>query len=217
MRMLGFYMRQLPLVAILRGIVPDEVESVCEVLLRAGFVMMEVPLNSPHPFRSIEKLSARFGNDCLIGAGTVTDKAQVLLVKKAGGRLIVSPHTNADLISMANNEGMLVVPGCFSPTDVFTALQAGASAIKLFPAEAISPASIKAMRAVLPADLLVLAVGGIDSSDMVDYLQCGVDGFGIGSSLYKPGKSLDVVATDALSLVQTYREAGSLENHGSHW
>lgn len=214
--MLGFYTRQLPLVAILRGIASDEVEPVCEVLLRAGFVMMEVPLNSPQPFRSIEKLSARFGNDCLIGAGTVMDKAQVSLVKKAGGRLIVSPHTNADLIGVANDEGMLVVPGCFSPTDIFTALQAGASAIKLFPAEAISPASIKAMRAVLPADLLILAVGGINSSNMIDYLQCGVNGFGIGSSLYKPGKSLDAVAADALSLVQTYKEACNLQNHGSH-
>ncbi len=210
--MLNAYANRLPLIAILRGVAPDEVVPVASALSRAGLVMMEVTLNSPAPFDSIEKLSQQFGASCLTGAGTVTAARQVQEVKKAGGRLIVSPHTDAELIRFSKAEGMIVVPGCFSPTEVFTAIQAGANGVKLFPAELVTPSAVKAMRAVLPSDLIMFAVGGISSENMAEYLRCGVDGFGIGSSLYKPGKSLDAIAADAFAIVKAFKTASDLLN-----
>lgn len=197
----------LPIIAILRGITYNEVIAVSEVLIREGIVILEITLNSPTPYKSIHTLSRRFGNDKLIGAGTVTTINQIHQVKQAGGRLIVSPHTDVNLIRAANAEDMIVVPGCFSPTEVFTAINAGADAIKLFPAEAIPPIAIKAMRDVLSPSVEVFATGGINTDNMAAYLRSGVNGFGIGSSLYKPGKSLTAIEADVKSIVASFIEA----------
>ena len=197
----------LPIIAVLRGITPDEAIPVGEILAREGIVIMEVTLNSHQPYQSIRKLSHRFGTDKLIGAGTVTTTEQVHQVKQAGGRLIVSPHTNPDVIGTTKAENMIVVPGCFSPTEILTAIKAGADAIKLFPAEMIPPVAVKAMRAVFPPPTEMFATGGIDSHNMMEYLQSGVDGFGMGSSLYKPGKSLAAIETDVKSIVAAFNQA----------
>ena len=168
---------------------------------------MEVTLNSPDPYQSIQRLSCQFGAEKLVGAGTVTSKEQIHQVKQAGGHLIVSPHTDVDLICAAKAEGMIVVPGCFSATEILTAIKAGADAIKLFPAEIIPPVAVRAIRSVLPPSIELFATGGIHSNNMAEYLQSGIDGFGVGSSLYKPGKSLAAVETDAKSIVAAFSQA----------
>jgi len=194
-------MTRCPLVAILRGIEPHEAESVAGALIDAGFTMIEVPLNSPDPLRSIETMARRFGDDALIGAGTVLDTAQVLSVREAGGRLIVSPNTDTAVITASAEAGMVTLPGYFTPSEGFAALKAGATGLKLFPAEAATPAVLKAQRAVLPRDVPVLVVGGINPDNMTPWREAGADGFGLGSALYKPGRSAAEVGAAARAFV----------------
>jgi 2-dehydro-3-deoxyphosphogalactonate aldolase len=190
-----------PLVAILRGVKPDEAEAIGEALAEAGVLIVEVPFNSPEPLVSIERLAKRFGDRLLIGAGTLMRPEQAGEVAAAGGRLVVTPHAAPLIVRAAKNAGMFAVPGFFTPAEAFALLDAGADAIKLFPAEAASPAVLKAMRAVLPAGTLVLPVGGIDASNMAGWREAGAAGFGIGSSIYKPGDSAAVVGDKARKLM----------------
>jgi 2-dehydro-3-deoxyphosphogalactonate aldolase len=189
-------MRRLPLVAILRGLTPADAPSIGAALDGAGFSLIEVPLNSPQPLASIATLAAQLPN-ALVGAGTVLTTAQVEEVHRAGGQLIVSPNFNADVIRAAVRLGMVCLPGVMTPTEAFAALAAGASGIKLFPAELVPPAGVKALRAVLSADTLVLPVGGITPEAIAPYRAAGANGFGLGSALYKPGDDAATVATAA--------------------
>ena len=186
-----------PLIAILRGVKPDEVESIAESLIAAGIGIIEVPLNSPDPLASIGRLARRFGKDALIGAGTVLDAGKVAQVAAAGGQLIVSPNTDAAVIGATVKAGLVSLPGYFTPSEAFAALNAGARAIKLFPAEAASPAVLKAQRAVLAKDVPVLVVGGITPEALAPWRAAGASGFGLGSALYKPGQDARTVATQA--------------------
>ena len=195
------YLRRSPLVAILRGVGPDEVVGVTAELERHGVAIVEVPLNSPDPLTSIGMLAREFGDRLLVGAGTVMTEAQVANIAAAGGRLIVTPHADAMVVRAAKRHGLLAVPGFFTPAEAFAMLAAGADALKLFPAEAGSPAMLRAVRAVLPADTLVLPVGGIDASNMAAWTAAGAAGFGIGSAIYKPGDTASVVGAKAAVLV----------------
>lgn len=180
---------QCPLIAILRGIKLDEAEAVGDALYDGGIRIFEVPLNSPDPLDSIKRMSARFGDRALIGAGTVLDTEQVDHVRAAGGRLIVSPSTNLAVIAATVAAGMVSCPGFFTPSEAFAALDAGAHGLKLFPAEAASPAVVKAQRAVLPKHAKLIIVGGVASDSMGPWLAAGADGFGLGSGIYKPGQT----------------------------
>ena len=190
-----------PLVAIIRGVAPDEVEAVGDVLYAAGIRIIEVPLNSPDPLTSIGRLAKRLGDRALIGAGTVLQPEQVAQVRDVGGQLIVSPNTYTAVIEATVAGGMVSSPGFFTPSEAFEALRAGAHALKLFPAEAASPAVVKGQRAVLPQDVPLIVVGGINPANMRPYLKAGADGFGLGSGLYAPGRSLDEVASAARAYV----------------
>lgn len=180
-----------PLVAIIRGVTPDEVEGIGEALFEAGIRIIEVPLNSPDPLRSIERLARRVGEHALVGAGTVLDPDQVAQVKESGGRLIVSPNTNPAVIAATVEAGMVSCPGYFTPSEAFAALAAGAHALKLFPAEAATPAVVKAQRAVLPRQVPLLVVGGVTVDTAAGWMDAGASGFGLGSALYKPGQSAE--------------------------
>ncbi len=193
----GAWLKRWPLVAILRGIKPAEALDVGEILVEAGFCIVEVPLNSPEPFASIIKLSKRFGNNVLIGAGTVMDREQVQKVADAGGRIIVMPHADERIVEAARHRDLYVVPGFATATEGFRMIQAGADGIKLFPAEANPPKVLKALRAVLPREMPVLPVGGITPGNMKEYWEAGADGFGLGSALYKPGDTAAKVAQSA--------------------
>ena len=181
------WLRRCPLVAILRGIRPDEAEDVAAALVAAGLRVIEVPLNSPEPMTSIALLQRRFGDEALIGAGTVMSAAQVAQVADAGGRLIVTPHADPELVRAATSAGLLAVPGFFTPAEAFSLLDAGADALKLFPAEAASPATLRALGAVLPAGTMLLPVGGVDAANLPSWHAAGAAGYGIGSAIYKPG------------------------------
>ncbi len=194
-------MRACPLVAILRGITPAEIDATADTLIEAGIRLIEVPLNSPNPFRSIERLAHRVGTDAVIGAGTVLTGDAVGAVREAGGRLIVAPNSDVSVITAGVALGMTVLPGYLTPTEGFRALQAGAHGLKLFPAEAASPAVLRAQRAVLPADVPILVVGGIDADTMAAWHAAGATGFGIGSSLYTPGIAASALAEKARRLV----------------
>lgn len=195
----------LPLVAILRGIRPQEAEAVGAVLYEEGFRMIEVPLNSPQPLESIELLSRSLPADALLGAGTVLGVQAVQDVKSAGGQLIVMPHADTEVIRAAKAAGMFCVPGAATPTEAFAALHAGADAVKLFPAELITPTLVRAMRAVLPPTLRVLPVGGITPEGMAVYRAAGVAGFGLGGALYQPGLSAAEVGDRARAFVRAWR------------
>jgi 2-dehydro-3-deoxyphosphogalactonate aldolase len=184
------FLRPLPLVAVLRGITPEEIPDVAGVLFDAGFRILEVPLNSPRAFASIALLAQRHGRDCLVGAGTVVDPADVARVRDAGGRLIVMPHADAAVVRAAKAAGMVCAPGVATPTEAFAAIAAGADGLKMFPAEALPPAALKAWRAVLPKEIPVFAVGGIRPETMAGYWGAGAAGFGTGSNLYRPGAEL---------------------------
>ena len=194
----------LPLVAILRGLTPEDAPGVGDAIVGAGFCLLEVPLNSPQPLESIALLRKRFP-DALVGAGTVLDVRQVRDVKAAGGELIVSPNFNAEVIAEATRLGMVSLPGIMTPTEAFGALAAGASGLKLFPAELASPAVVKALLAVLPPGTPLMPVGGITPANMSAWREAGAAGFGIGSALYKPGKSAVAVGDDAQQFVAAYR------------
>ena len=187
MKPLADYLVPLPLIAVLRHISPGEANAVGDALYAEGFRVLEVPLNSPRAFDSIRLLADRFGADCLIGAGTVLDVADVPRVHEAGGQVIVMPHADVAVIRAAKARRMVCVPGVATPTEAFAALAAGADGLKLFPAEGIPPAALKAWRAVLPRAALVFAVGGIRPDNMTEYWNAGANGFGTGSNLYKPG------------------------------
>ena len=178
-----------PLIAIIRGVMPKEAEAIGEALYEGGVRIIEVPLNSPDPIDSIRRLAVRLGDRALIGAGTVLKPAQVTEVGEAGGRLIVSPNMNPEIIAAAVASGLVSCPGVFTPTEAFAAIEAGAHALKFFPAEAGSPAVIKAQRTVLPRDIPILAVGGITLDNFAAWRAAGANGFGVSSALYKPGQS----------------------------
>jgi 2-dehydro-3-deoxyphosphogalactonate aldolase len=195
------------LVAILRGVKPDEAESIVGTLVEAGFELIEVPLNSPEPFVSIERAAARFGKDALIGAGTVLTAADCARVADAGGRLMVSPNVDADVLSTAAARGMVTMPGVFTPTEAFLALRCGASALKFFPASVLGPSGIAAQMAVLPKGAIVGAVGGVSDKNLADYVKAGVRAFGLGSSLYRPGMTAAEVRETARASVRAYDDA----------
>ncbi len=199
------YLAQCPLIAIIRGVTPGEVEAIGEAIFNAGIRIIEVPLNSPDPLLSIARLAAKFGERALVGAGTVLTTAQVRDVSEAGGRLIVSPGTNTDVIAASAAAGLVSCPGYFTPSEAFAALGAGATALKLFPAEAASPAMLKAQRAVLPKDLPVFVVGGIAPGNMRPWLDAGANGFGLGGGLYQPGQSVEDTAARARAYVEGVR------------
>lgn len=180
-------MARCPLVAILRNIEPHEAEDIAAALIGAGISIIEIPLNSPNPLTSIERIARRFGADALIGAGTVLETNAVRAVADAGGELIVSPDCNPDVIRATVNAGMVSMPGYLTPSEAFRALSAGATALKLFPAEAVSPSVLKAQRAVLPSNVPILAVGGINVENIAPWIEAGASGFGLGAALYRPG------------------------------
>ncbi len=183
------YFAECPLIAILRGVRPDEVEAIGDALYDGGVRIIEVPLNSPDPLDSIARLSARFEGRALIGAGTVLRVDQVEAVHAVGGRFIVSPSTNIDVIAASVAAGMVSCPGYFTPSEAFAALDAGAHALKFFPAEAGSPAVVRAQRAVLPKETRIIVVGGVGHDSMAPWFAAGADGFGLGSGIYSPGQS----------------------------
>ncbi len=195
----------MPLVAILRGLTPETADEIGDVLVDAGFTLIEVPLNSPRPLESIARLAKRLEGRALVGAGTVLDVASVEAVAEAGGTLIVSPNTNPAVISAAAARGLIAVPGFQTPSEAFAALEAGARALKLFPAEAASPGVLKAIRTVLPAGAAVLPVGGISPTTMAPWHAVGAAGFGIGSALYSPGVTPDVLAERAAAFITAYK------------
>jgi 2-dehydro-3-deoxyphosphogalactonate aldolase len=199
------FLNEMPVAAILRGITPDEAVPIGQVLADSGIRIIEVPLNSPEPFASIHRIAAEFGDTCLVGAGTVLRVEDVDRVAEAGGRLIVAPNFSAAVVTRARERGLIPVPGVQTPTEAFAALEAGAAALKFFPCEVIPPKAVRAMRAVLPDGTIILAVGGIGTENMPAYREAGVDGFGIGSSLYKPGLSAGEVAERATALVGVAR------------
>jgi 2-dehydro-3-deoxyphosphogalactonate aldolase len=196
-------LQKLPLVAILRGIAPPECEAVGDALWAAGWTLLEVPLNSPDPLQSIATLARRFP-DAIVGAGTVRTEEEVRQVHAAGGRVIVSPHFDARVVRATVALGMLSLPGVMTPSEAFAALDAGATGLKLFPAEMIPAAAVKAMRAVLPPDVPVLPVGGIAPGSMAAYRAAGANGFGIGSALYKPGSDAAAVAQAARAFADAW-------------
>ena len=177
-----------PIVAILRGVKPDEIDAIGDALVEAGVTVIEVPLNSPQPFESITRLAERHAHHALIGAGTVLEAADVARVKEAGGQLVVAPNFDADVVRAARAAGLASLPGVMTPSEGFAALKAGADGLKLFPAEIIPPAVFKAWRAVFAPDTLLLAVGGVGVDNVRSYAEAGASGYGIGSALYKPGR-----------------------------
>lgn len=195
------------IVAILRGVSPDEAIAVGQALFEAGVRVVEVPLNSPAPFLSIAKLAKEFAGRMIVGAGTVLTVQDVNMLKSAGGEICVSPDCNEVVIARAVELGMVPLPGVFTPTEAFAAIRAGASHLKLFPADAASPAVIKAWKAVLPKHVKIYAVGGVTPENMGEWLAAGASGFGIGSSIYKPGMSIAAVRDAAGKLVSAWHVA----------
>jgi 2-dehydro-3-deoxyphosphogalactonate aldolase len=199
---LNHYLAECPLVAIIRGVRPDEAQSIGRAIFDAGIRIIEVPLNSPEPLESIRILAQSLERQALVGAGTVLTAEDVQRVRGAGGELIVSPNTNRDVIAATVAAGMASCPGYFTPSEAFVALEAGADALKLFPAEGASPSVVKAQRAVLPKDVPLLVVGGIAPDNMGPWHQAGANGFGLGSGLYKPGQSPEETAARAKAYVE---------------
>jgi 2-dehydro-3-deoxyphosphogalactonate aldolase len=204
------FLDRLPLVAILRGVTPEEVVGVSDALVEAGFAIVEVPLNSPRPLESIERLRAKFADEILIGAGTVMTPAQVKDVAAAGGRLIVMPHGDANVVRAAKAAGLACIPGVSTPTEGFAALANGADALKLFPAELLTPAVLKAMRTVFPTATRFFPVGGITPDSMASYVAAGAAGFGLGGALYRRGDDTSRVATNARDFVAAWKRLRSV-------
>jgi 2-dehydro-3-deoxyphosphogalactonate aldolase len=195
------------IVAILRGVSPHEVLEISHALYDNGVRVVEVPLNSPEPFKSIELIAKEFAGRMIVGAGTVLSVQDVNVLKASGGQISVSPDCNETVIARAVELGMVPLPGVFTPTEAFSAIRAGATHLKLFPAEAASPAVIKAWKAVLPKNVKIYAVGGVTPDNMSDWLSAGASGFGIGSSIYKPGMSAAQVGEAAGKLVSAWMVA----------
>jgi 2-dehydro-3-deoxyphosphogalactonate aldolase len=198
---LSDWLRRCPLIAILRGIEPAEIVSVLTVLESAGICIAEIPLNSPDPFTSISRAAQQFGGRMLIGAGTVTDPRQVGEVAASGGRLIVTPHSNAAIVREAKSAKLIAVPGFFTPTEAFAMLDSGADALKLFPAEALGAAAARSLRAVLPNGTMLIPVGGIDRRSIPSWKREDVSGYGVGTALYRPGDCAQDVKTKAEHLL----------------
>src|SRR5262245_14785784 len=203
--LLAPYLAPLPLVAVLRGIAPEDIDAIAAALFEAGFRILEVPLNSPRPLDSIRRLADTFGERCLVGAGTVLAADEVNAVRAAGGRLIVMPHADTAVIGRAKAQGLVALPGVATPTEAFAALAAGADGLKLFPAEHLSPATLRAWRAVLPRGTLVFPVGGIKPETMSAYWDAGADGFGTGSHLYRAGANASEVRAAAQAYAAAFR------------
>lgn len=193
-----------PLVAILRGLKPEETDGAVEALLEAGFRAIEIPLNSPEPFRSIEIAAKIAPSDALIGAGTVLTVEDVDRLEDAGGRLFVSPNVDIPVLERAVERKMVTLPGVFTPTEALAAAKAGATGLKFFPASVLGPSGITAIRAVLPPDMLVAAVGGVSEDNFADYAKAGIRAFGLGSSIYKPGLSVGEIAQRARATIAAY-------------
>lgn len=199
-------MAEMPIVAILRGIKPDEALDHVAALKKAGIRIVEAPLNSPEPLQSIHRIAETFGHDLVCGAGTVLTVERVSAVAEVGGRIIVSPDVRKDVIHVALNQGLTPMPGFGTATEAFQAYDAGARCLKLFPASTYGPGHVKALKAVLPADAVLLAVGGAGPSNMAEWWEAGVRGFGLGSDLYKPGQAPDVTAEKARAAVEACRK-----------
>jgi 2-dehydro-3-deoxyphosphogalactonate aldolase len=199
-----------PLIAILRGVRPDEAEVVAEAIVEAGFGGIEVPLNSPEPLASIARIALRFGERILVGAGTVLERHEVDDVAEAGGRLVVAPNADRAVIERAGKLRLVMLPGVATMTEAFEALKAGASGLKLFPGEAVPPVVVRAWRSVLPKETQLFPVGGVTPERIGPYRRAGANGFGIGSALYRPGASVDEVARAARAFVQAWNEADGL-------
>jgi len=201
---------RLPLLAILRGITPPEALPVGKALVEAGFSILEAPLNSPEPYDTIRQLADAHGESCLIGAGTVLTPEQVQRTADAGGRIVVSPNFNAEVVRATKRLGMISCPGVFTPSEAFAALDAGADCLKIFPGDAIAPKFIKAIRAVLPASARIVVTGGVGAANLAEFMAAGADGAGIGSALYKPGRpasEVGIVAAQLVAAVHAAREA----------
>ncbi|MFK3962333.1 2-dehydro-3-deoxy-6-phosphogalactonate aldolase [Ensifer adhaerens] len=193
-----------PLIAILRGLKPEETAGVVGALIETGFSAIEIPLNSPDPFRSIETAVKMAPEGCLIGAGTVLTTAQVEQLADVGGRLMVSPNVEPAVISLAATKGMVTMPGVLTPTEALSAAAAGATGLKFFPASVLGPSGITAIRAILPPELEIAAVGGVSDANFGDYAKAGIRSFGLGSSLYKPGMSAAEVRERAVATIKAY-------------
>ncbi|WP_417742048.1 2-dehydro-3-deoxy-6-phosphogalactonate aldolase [Salipiger sp.] len=196
----------LPLVAILRGLRPEEAVAIAQALFDAGFRLIEIPLNSPEPFDSIAAVRKALPAEALVGAGTVTTLADVARLDEIGADLVVMPHADTEVIAAAKAAGMICIPGIATPTEAYAALNAGAAALKVFPAELVGPAAIKAIRTILPAGTRLFPVGGIAPDTMGPFRSVGVAGFGLGSALYKPGDTVETVADKAARFVTAWRE-----------
>jgi 2-dehydro-3-deoxyphosphogalactonate aldolase len=196
-----------PLIAILRGVKPDEAEAIAAVIVEAGFGAIEVPLNSPEPLASIARLARRFGERILVGAGTVLEPHEVDDVAEAGGTLVVAPNADRAVIERAAKLRLVALPGVATMTEAFEALKAGASGLKLFPGEAIPPEVVRAWRSVLPKETQLYPVGGVTPERIGPYRRAGADGFGIGSALYKPGANVAEIARAAQTFVKAWKEA----------
>jgi len=199
----------LPLIAILRGVRPEEAEEIAAVLVEAGFGAIETPLNSPDPLRSIEIIARKWGDATLVGAGTVLTPGEVDAVAAAGGKLIVSPNFDLAVIERATERGLPAVPGVATPTEAFAALRAGAAALKMFPADGLPPEIVKAWRSVLPRDVQLFPVGGVAPASLAPYRRAGASGFGIGSALYKPGATAAEVERAARAFAAAWKTAGA--------
>lgn len=199
------YLGRLPLVAILRGVTPGGLLPIARALVEEGFAVIEVPLNSPEPVESIRRMAAEFGSEVLVGAGTVVDPGKVEEIAAAGGRIVVMPHADAAVIGAAKARGLFPVPVIATPTEGFAALAVGADALKLFPAEAASPAVLKALRSVFPAGTPFLPVGGIGPESMAPWRAADAAGFGLGSALYRPGMDAETVRANARAFADAWR------------
>jgi 2-dehydro-3-deoxyphosphogalactonate aldolase len=205
--MIRHYLDRLPLIAILRGITPEEVGPVARALAQAGFAIVEVPLNSPRPLDSIRLLCTELGDACLVGGGTITAPTQVNEIRRVGGRLIVMPHSDLVIVRAAKAAGLACVPGVATPTEGFAAVENGADALKLFPAEELRPPVIRAWRAVFPPETLFIPVGGITPENLASYWDAGADAFGLGSALYKPGMRVEDVSSRARAFIDAWHAA----------
>jgi 2-dehydro-3-deoxyphosphogalactonate aldolase len=199
---------KLPLIAILRGVAPREAVAMAQALSQAGFLCVEVPLNSPNALESISELRRHFAGRLLVGAGTVLTESEVVAIHQAGAQLVVSPNTNPRVITAAKGLDLICVPGFATPTEALAGIAAGADALKLFPAESASPEVVRALRAVLPASLPIFPVGGITTANMAAYIAAGAGGFGIGSAIYSPGTSADIVGHRAAMFVKAWTVKG---------